>query len=268
STREINSTHQASFARTSLINTFSELVVVIDSSMPRHLQKELVPHIAAERAKMYKRTLLLVPAMAMRQRNLLNSWLDQTARQSGVTVLTMYESSTIPTEVADYLSRIVQPLCNVFFDDSSSLDIRKMINDLYATYGNKAASVRWHNLSILGHDHQQFAHCSMIDSACRFPKLQENIYLISEAFIALAVDKAGRPENSSVASLLPRIVDWRTNGTINQKFVFTHNSANRFLSDRLMRYKLAHYWRYAEFLRYPDASELKYRIVAILENAI
>lgn len=246
----------------------NDLVVIVGGSELQYREKTLMRQVVTEPDNMCKKKLFLIAEMEPIQSNCLVSWFEKEAvfiPKFGVTIITPSKLF----ELSNYLSGMTQPLCNVFFDDPDKFGIWDIREELHTKYGSIASAVRWHDLTTLNEQ-----HCSMIDSACHLSKLRENIYLISETFLRfLAFDEDGHPENSSVTSLLPRIVDIRTKGkgAVKQTFMIAQDDATRLLSDHAVRGKLIHYWRYAEFLRptdkHTDKSALTARISAILNNA-
>lgn len=246
----------------------NDLVVIVGDSELQYREKTLMRQVITEPDNMCKKKLFLIAEMEPTQNNRLVSWFEKEAvfiPKFGVTTLTLPRS----LELSNYLSCMTQPLCNVFFDDPDKFGIWDIREELHSKYGSIASAVRWHDLSVLNDQ-----HCYMIDSACRQSKLRENIYLISENFPRfLALDGKGHPENSSVASLLPRFVHLRTEGKamIKQTFMIAQDDTTRLLSDQAVRGKLTHYWCHAELLRptnkFTDKSALTARISAILNNA-
>lgn len=245
-----------------LIDMFSDLVLVVCPASPvlvrRESNRREALNITKKRAKNFKRTLLLIDEKDKK-------FFEQLPNQPGIKVCVVPKPSKLPSEAAEYISVLAgSAVCNVFFDDSFVPEIESLRRELFAVYPNKADAVRWFDLSTLGGS--SLTHCAMLTCAGQPPPLRENIYLISEAFMSLASDKEGDPQQSSIAALFPRLVAYRTDERAKQSFMFVKDSAGRILNDKQQRDKLTNYWRYAEPLLYTNTADLKTRIESMFFN--
>lgn len=252
------------------VDTFSDLIVIADSkSFESTLVQIPLKRIAKARNELFKNTLFLV---SLKQ----EGWAKAKKDKEKKKLIENFEKDfpeasrlfLLPDslgELNEYLGIVSKPICNVFFDNANTFDIkmvRQSLHSKFSDFSKLASAIRWYDLSLISQ--QPHSHCAMLDSACSSP-YTNNIYLISADFSRLTAEIHGHPENSSVLALLPRIISLRSNNSALQTFCLAQHDAERILSDPSIRKKLVNYWYYAKLSADNEPAALKTRLSSYLK---